>query len=313
MAAGAAAIGASGCEGPRVGEALDQVGGNAGVSSAGSNSGGPGSGGNASGNGGNGGSSAGASAVGGEAGEPGAAGSGACTGDGASTRGPELVCIPGGTFSMGTEVLQGLIATPIHPETVASFYMDKTEVTLGQYMQCMDDAPELCTPPDDYNVDFQLFCYFPDTTRAEYPANCIDWYQAKAFCEWADKRLPTEIEYEYSVRGTVNRTYPWGSAAPAEQLCWSGTATTGPCPVGSFPAGDTPEGLEDLAGSVWEMTASYYCTYTDQGIGPPCDQNTVIRRGGSFWSNATYHANAGFREELVPSRRSPEVGFRCAR
>ncbi len=100
-------------------------------------------------------------------------------------------------------------------------------------------------------------------TRSNHPINCVDWNQANAYCTSVGKRLPTEEDWEYAARGTAGNEYPWGNTpAPSNQLCWNGTGNDlgqgnrrSTCPVGSYPAGNTPLGL---AGNVWEWTSSGY-------------------------------------------------------
>jgi formylglycine-generating enzyme len=135
----------------------------------------------------------------------------------------------------------------------------------------------------------------------QHPINCVDWDQAGAYCRVQGKRLPTEEEWEWAARGaTQARTYPWGDLAPGAQLCWSGVQKRdGTCVVGSFPEGDAPGGIHDLAGNVWEWTGSSW------------DPDTRVYRGGSWHSAETSHARAAERSKGVVPYRLYYVGFRC--
>ena len=180
------------------------------------------------------------------------------------------------------------------------------------------------------------------------PINCVDWDQADGYCRTIGKRLPTEAEWELSARGPLARTYPWGDAPPASKLlnaCGAECsrmmtarlealrkgATEGSSPVstewremygdddtaaatarvGSFPRGATPEGVMDLAGNVWEWTASFYCPYpTKEGVG--CGDSRRVLRGGGWDTTDRRDVRASRRYPSAPSARGKSIGFRCA-
>jgi formylglycine-generating enzyme required for sulfatase activity len=115
------------------------------------------------------------------------------------------------------------------------------------------------TIPDDVRAKRSVSCNGGRTDRHDHPVNCVDWEQSGVFCRAQGKRLPTDEEWEWAARGEgQGRTYPWGNAAPDLQVCWSGKQERdGTCAVGSFPEGDAPGGIHDLAGNVSEWTTGY--------------------------------------------------------
>ena len=154
------------------------------------------------------------------------------------------------------------------------------------------------------------------------PINCIDWYQAFAFCAWDGGRLPTEAEWNYAAAGGAEqREYPWGSGVDGTRAVYGCTDDGSPgcafsdiLPVGSkSPNGDGLWGQADLAGSMWEWTRDGYDDYLSNcndcaGASAP---GRVIR-GGSFGGDASF-LHAAFRNYDVPTDRSNVIGARCAR
>lgn len=241
---------------------------------------------------------------------------------GTASRGPcplDMVQIKGGTFHMGLKPGAGTaLERPEHPETVKTFCLDRTEVTVAAYKACHDKGQ--CTKA----------CYFPDRCDEEvnecnagkagkenHPINCVDWRQAQTYCGSHGKRLPTEAEWELAARGLGGRTYPWGEDEPTNQLCWDGEGNDagkgkrkGTCEVGRHPKGDTPEGVADLAGNVSEWVSDYLCPY-DKSIA--CAKSARVERGGSWRINHPPFVRGANRSESGEGARYGGLGFRCAR
>ena len=218
--------------------------------------------------------------------------------------GAEMILIPAGDFLMGSPEGEGDYNE--HPQQtvfVDSFYMDKYEVTNAQYKQFMDatgyKAPNFWESPE-----------FRDSgtlNQPNYPVVGVDWYDAKAYCHWAGKRLPTEPEREKAARGGLEgKTFPWGDSITHDDANYDGTGGkdiwSASSPVGSFaPNG---YGLYDMAGNVWEWCASWYMA--DQGANS-LEQNPAelssgssgVSRGGS-WNCDTYMLRAAFRNRTKP-------------
>jgi formylglycine-generating enzyme required for sulfatase activity len=197
---------------------------------------------------------------------------------------------------------------------VSAFQIDKTEVTVSAYRRCVQAGA--CSAPATGGS-----CNWGQEGRGQHPVNCIDWEQARTYCTWAGKRLPTEAEWEKAARGTDGRKYAWGNrgygaaglvaniadeAAKRQYPDWTvadgyndGFVET--APVGSFPAGASPYGAVDMIGNVWEWTADW------DGSG----RTSRVVRGGSWYGNPRY-ARASYRLRPAPGERNDDIGVRCA-
>jgi formylglycine-generating enzyme required for sulfatase activity len=215
-----------------------------------------------------------------------------------------MIHFSGESFAMGSDAGPN-DERPPWIASVAGFSLDETEVTVSAYLACV--AANRCKPTIDAPD-----CNASDKEKGNHPINCVTFGDAKTYCEWVDKRLPTEAEWELAARGgKQQRRYPWGNAAPANQLCWhrGGSSERGTCPVGSLPAGNTPEGLADMAGNVWEWTTGRYCTYNTSN----CTDERRVARGGSWASTDPALVTNSVRNENYESDRGASRGFRCAR
>ncbi|MCI0429632.1 MAG: formylglycine-generating enzyme family protein [Rhodospirillales bacterium] len=150
--------------------------------------------------------------------------------------------------------------------------------------------------------------------KANHPVVQVSARDAAAFCAWSGLRLPSEEEWEFAARGRDGRRYPWGNTPPQEGddrranfgtvACCAASAADGylsTAPVGSFPKGASPFGVMDMAGNVWEWTASRFLGHPDQ----------VALRGGG-WGNDPYCLRVSYRHGNPPDIGLDMVGFRCA-
>lgn len=232
---------------------------------------------------------------------------------GKSAAGIRWIRIPGGTFMMGSR--ESSNEKPVHKVTVKAFQMSKTEVTNGQYRACV--AAGACPTP---------FCCVGKEKSAyiggdEWPMIYMQWEEARTFAEWAGGRLPTEAEWEYAARsGGQEQKYPWGNEEPTcERVVMGGcTADYETMAVCSRPAGNTAQGLCDMAGNVWEWTedvyhASYKGAPSDGGAWTDSTDTDRVARGGNSGSAANLLRSAG-RYGLNPKYRyGLTMGFRIAR
>jgi len=233
----------------------------------------------------------------------------------------EMVLVPAGEFTMGSDD-GGANEKPAHQVYLDAFWIDVYEVTNALYKKCVDVGK--CQPPGSLSSARQD-SYFGNSQFDNYPVTYIGWDDAKGYCEWAGKRLPTEAEWEKAARGTDARVYPWGdqwdgNKANVEQRVGDTTS------VGSYPAGASPYGALDMTGNVWEWVAdwydsSYYAVSPSRNPpGPAAGQYRTLRGGG--WVDDFYFARATSRYDFTyptfrfdfyyPTFRYDFVGFRCA-
>lgn len=228
-----------------------------------------------------------------------------------------LLYVPSGEFTMGSDKYISNIHAderPMHKVTLPSFWMDQTEVTNKMYALCV--KAELCQPPN-YAGSTTHNKYYGTDEFAEYPVLIgSDWNQAKTYCEWAGRRLPTEAEWEKAARGTDARIYPWGNKAPTSNLANYNSIIGDTTKVGNYPAGVSPYGVLDMAGNVWEWVSSLYKSYPYSAIDGRENLNTNgarVLRGGS-WLDSAYNVRSGVRPfGIPPIDNTLTIGFRCAR
>ena len=181
-----------------------------------------------------------------------------------------MLLVPGGTFTMGAESGGEGDEHPAHAVTVASFWLDRTEVTQRAYDECV--VAKACPPPDA-----GILATFGGLFKGpNKPVVGVSWFSARDYCKWKGKRLPREAEFERAVRGDDGRRYPWGSDAPTHDRTVFETNATED--VATHPTGRGPYGHEDLAGNVWEWIEDDYdpLAYSrpgaPEGKGGSCDE-----------------------------------------
>ena len=159
--------------------------------------------------------------------------------------------------------------------------------------------------------------------KKDHPVVLVSWDDAMAFCAWVSQvtgrkvTLPTEAQWEKAARGIDERVYPWGNKAPNAKLANHNNNVNDTTAVGKYsPAGDSPYGLADMAGNVWEWTADWYdgnyyaSSPASNPQGPTTGSGRVVR-GGSWYDDSYLTRGAG-RIGGSPSKRSVNLGFRVA-
>ena len=180
-----------------------------------------------------------------------------------------------------------------------AFYMDTTEVTVGQFKKFLKSSGYKPKEPINWA---ELYKY---SSNDKHPMIYVTWHDATAYAKWVGKRLPTEAEWEFAARGgLVGKEFPWGDseAVARDYANYDGTGGKDKreycAPVGSFKLNGY--GLYDMAGNVWEWCQDWY------------DSNKTRRvlRGGS-WNDPSSNLRAANRFGYFPSNTYYYVGFRC--
>ncbi len=226
----------------------------------------------------------------------------------------------------GMDVRRAPNETPVHDVTLHAFWMDQLEVTNAMYALCVNAGG--CTPPQSFKSQRRP-SYFNNPEFNDYPVIYVTWGQARAYCAWAGRRLPTEAEWERAGRGNDFRTFPWGEDK-ADGLRANFNMLVGDTSrVGSYPAGASPFGVLDMAGNVAEWVNDFYGSYANAGTVNPTGPATSaslnrVVRGGSL-GDAEINIRVSKRSSVpgpmlgTPSDPnaalgafSPRIGFRCA-
>jgi len=221
--------------------------------------------------------------------------------------GMTLLYVPAGEFMMGSNIGDS-DERPAHKVYLDAFWIDQTEVTNEMFKKCVQEGG--CDEPS-------MTTYYHDSNYANHPVVSILWEDAKAYCSWANRRLPTEAEWEKAARGEDGRIYPWGNDSPNINLLnYGGVGST--TEVGKYPTGISPYQAVDMAGNAGEWVAdwydgSYYNILVENARNPGGPASGEYRgvRGGS-WSFKVDNIRSADRDWRTPSNAEFSIGFRCA-
>lgn len=235
-----------------------------------------------------------------------------------------MVLVPVGSFQMGSNAYED--EQPIHTVTFTTpFWMDLTEVTRGQWNECVDLGVCEVEIPANFSFD------------SDHPINYVTWLQAQRFCVWRgdEFRLPTEADWEYAARGVEGWIYPWGNNRPTDNYVVFGGLAKGGNRVGTRPLGASWSGALDMSGNLWEWVSTIYGVDNDADgtfdniidilYSYPYDLNDGreqlsnilgieyrVLRGESYGVEYGGMRSAN-RNWEIPTGEAGDVGFRCAR
>lgn len=231
-----------------------------------------------------------------------------------------MLAVPAGEFRMGSQgdPLAYGNETPAHTVYLDAFWLDRTPVTNALYARCV--AAGACPSPAQRRSNTRAD-YYGSPGFADFPILYVSWSDARAYCAWAGKRLPSEAEWEKAARGSDGRLYPWGSAFDAKRL---NSAEAGPgdtTRVGSYPDGVSPYGALDMAGNAWQWVADFYqgdyyrfspsLNPAGPAYGPPPSEATGVLRGGA-WNNDRRAVRSSYRLGYFQRHVGFEATIRCA-
>lgn len=220
----------------------------------------------------------------------------------------EMVDIPAGSFMMGSDA-GNADSKPPHKVDVKAFQLDKFEVTNGDF-KVFADATGYKT--DAEKAGEKGWLGFAEG-KDNHPVVKVSWNDAKAFCEWAGERLPTEAEWEYAARGADSLAYPYGSEYDAKKQNGKDSGLRGTSAVGSYPDGASPFKLLDMAGNAAEWTSSAPEHYPGNTTNSKLyTAGAYILRGGNWFSTAD-QLTGFYRNSAVPTTANNDLGFRCAK
>jgi gamma-glutamyl hercynylcysteine S-oxide synthase len=258
----------------------------------------------------------------------------------------ERVVVPAGPFLLGTDDRTAAYDNerPSHRVDLPAFAIDRFPVTVRRWNEFMTgggyDRPELWTDegwtwreetghtaPQGWTPNgaggwlVRRFDHLLPLDPRE-PVQHVSWHEANAFARWAGGRLPTEAEWEkacaWDPAARRGRPYPWGDAPPSPVRANLDHAGWGPAPVGSYPAGASAYGVEQLLGDVYEWTSSPFVGYPGYSSFPYPEYSEVffgddhrVLRGAS-WATSRWVARATFRNWDYPQRRQIFAGLRLA-
>ena len=220
-----------------------------------------------------------------------------------------MTLIPAGEFTMGSNDWWPK-SQPEYKTFVKGFYIDTYEVTNKRYKKFVDATGR---PAPRHWAGGQV----PED-KTDHPVVYVSWYDANDFCKWEGKRLPTEIEWEKTVRGKDGRTFPWGNKFDKDKGNTPQYGYGDTMPVGSFKDGKSPYGVYDLAGNAFEWVEDWFKpypgnTHPDENYG----EKYKVLKGGSWYDCTNYKcgisAPAFNRIFFHPRTNNNNFGFRCAK
>jgi formylglycine-generating enzyme required for sulfatase activity len=239
-----------------------------------------------------------------------------------------IMLIQAGAFWMGSDT-GAPDEAPMHRVYLRDFWMDRHKVTNREFARFLEARGLRSVEGLDYfdhddpdaRIHLREGRLTADPGFEEHPAVAVSWFGARDYCLWRGQRLPTEAEWEKAARGPDRRRYPWGDGAPSPELAVFGRAYNATDRGDRRPAGQSPHGVQDLAGNLREWTASEYRPYPyrpDDARETEAPRARRVVRGGSHddppdglrVTIRRFYSYDGAHRGLA--RGHHHVGFRCA-
>ena len=211
-----------------------------------------------------------------------------------------------GPFIMGFAGAGSVDTQPVRKVTLEDYYIDKYEVTNKQFNEFLEAT--------GYKWEGRMQAWrggvMPEEI-ANLPVVYVSWYDARAYAEWAGKRLPTEAEWEKAARGIDARKYPWGENFDKTKCNVKASGHAKLLPVDSFQTGESPFGCRNMIGNAAEWVEDYYDAYPgNEAKVEAFGHRYRVVRGGSYTSVTKFTTYSRHYED--PKLRFADIGFRCA-
>jgi len=217
-----------------------------------------------------------------------------------------LLYVPEGDFFMGSSNQSDPPdEQPRRRIYLDAFWIDQTEISNANYDKCVKagNCPAIVSPRPDI------------LEHPDYPVQGVTWTDARTYCEWVGRRLPTEAEWEKAARGTDGAIFPWGNDSPNRKMANFNRQNGDVMPIASYPAGASPYGALDMAGNVYEWVQDWYSenyyllSPSENPTGPESGLTRVLK--GGAWNGMAISLRAANRFWSFPYRNDFD-GFRCA-
>lgn len=215
----------------------------------------------------------------------------------------DMVFVRGGQFAFGGREVR-----------VRSFYMDRHEVTNGQYCAFLNaDAAHVKHWNDKQEIEKQGGKFVVRPGKERWPVCFVNWHDAEAYARWTGKRLPTESEWEWAAGGPEGGKYPWGNAPLTTARANFGENVGHPQPVGSYEDGKNALGIYDQTGNVAEWCLNDLDYTESRAADQTADQTSPHAWRGGCWIMTEEHQGTRARSPYKSEARVPCIGFRCVR
>jgi formylglycine-generating enzyme required for sulfatase activity len=226
----------------------------------------------------------------------------------------ELILIPAGEFTMGHK--DSYDTLPVRRMNLPAFFIDKYEVTNKRYKRFIDATGYKVPWSQDpavaaYAWNWQVRMY-PEG-KGDDPVVLVSWEDARTFCAWAGKSIPSEAQWEKAARGAGGKSYPWGNDWEAAKANTADSGVKQTSPFGTFKADVSEFGVNDLAGNVSEWVEEWFAPYPGNPMTSYEERNKYrVLRGGS-WDYSHSIANGYHRQYALPQSQMAAIGFRCVK